>query len=177
MADVNITSLPVATSIGATTDYLELSKYTGAPGALYQSVRVTPQLIANQFAANISSSIEIVISNAGYALATGVQPYITVPYAATITGASMVAAPSGSLVVDIWRCTYGQFDGGSTHPVVGDSICDSNKLTISGGTKTQNSLANWTTSLNQGDVLALNISSASTVTQATVTLILARSAV
>lgn len=175
MANVPITSLPVATSLGPTTDYLEVSKYIGAPGATYQSVRATPQQIAGAMANSGISGLEYSISNLGSVLITGVQPYLTVPYNATITGATMVCAPTGSLTVDIWRTSYALFDGGSTHPVVADSICGGNPLIITTGTKTTSTLANWGTSLNSGDVLAFNISSASSATQATITLYLVRS--
>ena len=174
MANVPITSLPVSLSVGANTDYLEVSKYTGTPGALYQSVRATPQVLSNAVLSAISSGLEYTISNLGSALLTGVQPYITMPYAASITGATLVCSPSGSLTLDIWRCSYAQFDGGSTHPVSGDSITGGNPLTISSGTKATSTLSGWNKSLNQGDIIAFNISSASGVTQATVTLYLNR---
>ena len=174
MANVPITSLPVATSLGPTTDYLEVSKYINAPGATYQSVRATPQTVASAVVQSLVSGLEYSISNLGSVLVTGVQPYLTVPYNATITGATMVSAPTGSLTVDIWRTSYALFDGGSTHPVVADSICGGNPLSISSGTKTTSTLANWGTSLNQGDVLAFNISSVTNATQATITLYLNR---
>ena len=174
MANVPITSLPVAISLGATTDYLEVSKFIGAPGATYQSVRATPQTVASAMARSLVSGLEFIISNLGFVLITGVQPYLTVPYAATITGATMVSAPTGSITVDVWRCSYTQFDGGITHPVVADSITGGNPLIISSGTKVTSNLGGWNTSLNQGDVLAFNISSVASATEATITLYLNR---
>jgi len=175
MANVPITSLPVANSLGPTTDYLEVSKYINAPGATYQSVRATPQTVASALVQSLVSGLEYSISNLGSVLITGVQPYLTVPYNSTITGATMVIAPSGSLTVDIWRCSYAQFDGGVTHPVLADSITGGNPLIISSGTKVTSNLGSWGTSLNQGDVLAFNISSVASATQATITLYLNRS--
>ena len=172
MANVPITSLPVATSLGPTTDYLEVSKYIGAPGATYQSVRATPQTVASALVNSVVSGLEYSISNLGSVLITGAQPYLTVPYASVITGATMVIAPSGSLTVDIWACSYTQFEGGATHPVITDSICGGNPLTITGATKTTSTLSGWGTHLNKGDVLAFNISSAASATQATITLYL-----
>ena len=175
MANVPITSLPVANSLGPTTDYLEVSKYINAPGATYQSVRATPQTVASAMARSLVSGLEFIISNLGSTLVTGVQPYLTVPYAATITGATMVIAPGGSsLTVDIWRCRYAQFDSGVTHPVVADSIVGGNPLVITSDSKTTSNLGSWNTSLNQGDVLAFNISSATSATEATITLYLNR---
>jgi len=175
VANVPITSLPIAISLGPTTDYLEVSKFIGAPGAAYQSVRATPQTVASAMAKSMVSGLEFIISNLGYVLIPGVQPYLTVPYASTITGATMVCTPIGSLTVDIWRTSYTQFDGGVTHPVVADSICGSNPLFISSGTKTTSNLGSWGTSLNQGDVLAFNLSSVVSATEATITLFLNRS--
>ena len=174
MANVPITSLPVVTSVGAGTDYLEVSKYTGTPGALYQSVRATPQVLSNAVMTAITSGLEYTIYNLGSALINGVQTYVTMPYPATITGATLVCSPTGSIVLDIWRCTYGQFDGGSTHPAAGDSICGGNPLTISSGTKATSTLSGWNTSLGQGDILAFNVSGVSNVISATVTLYLNR---
>ena len=122
----------------------------------------------------IPAGLEYVFSNDGSYLLSGVQPYVTMPYAATITGASLVGSPSGTITVDIWRCNYAQFDGGVTHPVVGDSICGSNQLSISSGTKTTSNLSGWVISLNQGDILAFNISNVSGLTQATISLCLTR---
>jgi len=174
MANVPITSLPVAVALGPTTDYLEVSRYVGFPGATYQSYRCTPQQIANTFINNVPSGVEYVIYNAGYALTAGTQPFIQMPYTATIVGASLVAAPTGSITVDIWRTPYAQFDGGVTHPVLADTICDTNPLSISNGLKAISTLAGWSTNLNSTDVLAINLSGLVNVTQATVTLYLKR---
>ena len=174
MTNVPISTLPAAIAVGPTSDYLELSQYTGIPGALYRSVKVTPQQVSSTFANQVPTGVEYVISNQGSVLLTGVQPFITMPYTATITAAYLVASPTGSVTVDIWRCTYSQFDGGVTHPTVGDSICGGNPLVLSGGTKTQSTLSGWATTLNIGDVLAFNISSVSSSTQATIVLYLNR---
>jgi hypothetical protein len=175
MANVPITSLPVATSLGPTTDYLEVSKYVGAPGANYLSVRATPQLIANAFLNNVNSGVEYVISNLGSVLVTGVQPYFTMPYQGVITSAALVVSPSGSLSIDIWRTSYAQFDGGVTHPVASDSICGGNYLSITSGTKATSNLNSWTLSFGQGDILAINIQSVSSVTSANLSLYVSRS--
>ena len=175
MANVNITSLPIAIAIGPTTDYLELSQYTGTPGAPYASVRVTPSTLAtNVVLQSIPAGLEYTIANAGSPLVAGLQSYLTMPYAATITAATLVGSPSGTITIDIWRCTYAQFDGGATHPVANDSICGSNQLSISSGTKTTSNLSNWTCSLTQGDIIAFNISNVSGMTQATISLQLSR---
>lgn len=118
-----------------------------------------------------AAAIEFVIGTGSSPVTTGVQGYIEMPFAATINAARMLATPAGSIVVDIWRCTFAQFDGGNTHPVAADSITGGNPLTISAAVSVVNtSLAGWTVSLNAGDVLAFDVVSASTVSRATVSL-------
>lgn len=52
---------------------------------------------------------------------------------------------SGSCVIDMRKCTYTEYDDGSTHPVAGDSVCASAKLTISAANKVQEStFTGWT---------------------------------
>ena len=150
MANVPITSLPVATSLGPTTDYLEVSKYINAPGATYQSVRADFADRSKRRGAKscFRSGIQHFQSWLRSRYGRSAVPHGS--YNATITGATMVCAPTGSLTVDIWRTSYTLFDGGSTHPVVADSICGGNPLLISSGTKTTSTLANWGTSFKPG---------------------------
>lgn len=68
---------------------------------------------------------------------------------------------NGSVVVDVWKCTETDYDGGTTHPVVGDSITGGNPLTISAGSKATSDLVGWTLSLTEGDVLWYNVQSVS----------------
>jgi hypothetical protein len=83
-----------------------------------------------------------------------------VDVAQTINQVTMLADQTGSIVVDIWKCTYSAFDAGSTHPVVGDSITASDIPTISSGVKLQDSaLTSWNTTIAAGSVLAFNVKS------------------
>ncbi len=85
---------------------------------------------------------------------TGLQ----VPFDCTITGAVLVGDdPNGGAVIDIWKCTQVEYDGGATHPVVGDSITGGNPLTIGSGSQTTSTLIGWTTALTQGDFLWYNV--------------------
>jgi predicted P-loop ATPase/GTPase len=89
-----------------------------------------------------------------------------VPYACTIQSVELVADQSGSIVIDVWRDSYQNFP-----PVAGDSIAGSAKPTLSSAQKSQNTtLSGWTTTLTEGQYLAFNVDSASTVTRVVLTL-------
>lgn len=101
------------------------------------------------------------INGGGVQIATGVQRLdLVVPYACTITGWTLLADQSGSIVVDIWKDTYANYP-----PTVADTITASAKPTITTATKAQSStLTGWTTSLTAGDVLRFNVDSVTTCT-------------
>lgn len=116
-------------------------------------------------------NIEFVIDGGGATITTGVKGYITVDYAATILQATLLADQSGSIVVNIWKCTYAQFDAGSTHPVAGDKITASAPPTITTATKSQDStLTGWTVAISAGDILAFNVDSITTCQRVTLSL-------
>lgn len=118
-----------------------------------------------------TADISFLIDGGGSAIATGMKGYIEVPFACTIQRATLLADQSGSIVVDIFKCTYSQFDAGSTHPVSGDKITASAPPTISSATKAQDStLTGWTKTINAGDILAFNVNSITTVTRVTLSL-------
>jgi hypothetical protein len=115
--------------------------------------------------------LEFIIDGAGATITTGVKGYLQVPFACVITEASMLADQSGSIVVEIDRCTYANFDAGTTHPVSADKITASAPPTISSTTKSDDTtLVGWTTSLAAGDILAYRVNSVATVQRVTVIL-------
>lgn len=112
------------------------------------------------------SAIEFVIDGGGSALTTGIKGYLEVPFACTITQATLLADVSGSVVVNVYKDTYANYP-----PVVGDKITASAPPTISSATKSQDStLTGWTTSISAGDILAFNVDSATTITRVTISL-------
>jgi hypothetical protein len=120
---------------------------------------------------NLVRSFGITVDGGGSALSTGLKGYVSVPFDCAILSATMLADQSGSAVVDVWRCTYSQFDAGSTHPVSGDKITASAPPTITSTYKSQDAtLTGWTTTLSANDVLAFNVNSASTITKLTLVL-------
>jgi hypothetical protein len=173
VANETISQLPLSININGTKDLLEISRYTGAPGTGYTSMKIPPALIAGLSPITTATAIEFIIgASPGYTLNTGLAGYLTAPYGGTINSASMVASDTGSITVDIWLCTYLQFDAGVTHPVAGDSICGGNPPAITSGVKYTNaSLLGWTTAFSAGNVFAFNVSSTShTISQVTLTL-------
>ncbi len=115
------------------------------------------------------AGLQVIIDGAGSPLIVGEKGYIDAPFACIIDKVKLLAKPSGSVKVDIWKCTYAQFDGGATHPVDGDSICGGNEPEIAASTKYQDStLTGWTRELNEGDALAFNVDSCTDITGVTV---------
>ena len=106
-------------------------------------------------------SFGITIDGGGSAITTGVKGYVQIPYNGTITGWTILADQSGSIVVDVWKDTFANYP-----PLVADSIAGSEKPTLSSVIKNQDlALSTWTTSVTAGDIIAFNVDSASTVTR------------
>jgi Collagen triple helix repeat (20 copies) len=137
---------------------------TGAPGAAGAQGPVGP-------AGPNASAFVMVLDGGGTVLTTGMKGFVEVPFTGTLTQADLVADRSGSITVNIWKCTYAQFDAGATHPVAADAITGSTPPKIISGVKsTDSTLASWNTALTAGDVLAINVDSVATIQRVTVTL-------
>ena len=94
------------------------------------------------------------------------------PFAGSISEVRLFADQTGSIVLDLWKDTYNNFP-----PTVADSICGSAKPTLSSASKYRDTtLSGWTTNFNVGDVVRVNVDSASTLTRVTLALRLDRSA-
>ena len=105
------------------------------------------------------TSFGITIDGGGSVVATGLKGYIYIPYAATITGWTILGDQAGSCVVDILSGAYSAF------PTLA-SIAGSEKPTISGSTKGQDlSLGTWTTALAADTVIGINVDSCSSITR------------
>ena len=106
----------------------------------------------------LTSSINFVISGGGASIQTGLQGWLQCPFPGTIQSVTLLGDQSGSITVDIWKCTYSAYAPG-THPVAGDSITASAVPAIaSSGVKfTDSTLSGWTTTINAGDILAFNV--------------------
>lgn len=92
--------------------------------------------------------------------------YLEMPTSMVITEARLFADVSGSIVLDIWKDSYNNFP-----PTDDDSITASAPPTLAGAQKSEdNTLSGWTTLISEGDILAINVDSATTVKQVTLSL-------
>lgn len=116
------------------------------------------------------AGICFVIDGQSTVIGTGIKGYLSVPFNCTINSSTLLADQSGSIVVNIYKCTYSQFNP-TTHPAVGDKITASAPPTISSAKKASDTtLTGWTITITAGDVLGFNVDSCATITKATITL-------
>ena len=102
-------------------------------------------------------------------LSANAKAEYTVPFDCTITGGQILASKalgtSGvvSAVVDVWReATEADYDGGSTHPAVGDTIVGGGgtKPTVTAGNRAAISVTGWASvTLTKNDILVFNLDS------------------
>ena len=111
-------------------------------------------------------SLQFIIDGGGSAITTGEKGHLEVPFGITITGWTILADQSGSIVVDVWKDTYANFP-----PTVADTIAGTEKPTLSTAQKNQDlALSTWTTAVAAGDILAFNVDSVATVTRVLVSM-------
>ena len=111
-------------------------------------------------------TLTFIIDGGGSAITTGQKGHLEIPFACTITQATLLADQSGSIVIDIWKDTYANFP-----PIDADSITASAPPTLSSAQKSQDStLTGWTTAIAAGDILAFNVDSVATVERVTLSL-------
>jgi hypothetical protein len=98
----------------------------------------------------------------GSAIVAGAIADLYMSFAADIESVTMLADQSGSAVVDIWKVPYATYPATSAN-----SICGSNKPTLSSAAKSQDTvLAGWSTlSVLQGDCIRFHVDSATTITR------------
>jgi len=113
-----------------------------------------------------TASLTFIIDGGGSAITTGEKGHLEIPFACTISRATMMADQAGSIVVDIWKDTYANFP-----PTDADSITAAAPPTIAAAQKSQDAtLTDWTTAIAAGDILAFNVDSAATITRVTISL-------
>ncbi len=116
------------------------------------------------------ATIVFLIDGGGSAISTGIKGDVLVTFAGTIQSATLLADQTGSIVVDIWKSTYAGFP-----PTSGNSITGGSPPTIASADSSQDTtLSGWTTAISAGDILRINVASASTVTRVTLALGIAR---
>lgn len=136
------------TLIAAVTTLTELNYLSGATSAIQTQINTAK-----------TTSFGITIDGGGSAITTGSKGYIIVPQGMTITGWTIVADQSGSIVIDVKRSTYSGFPTTAT-------IAGSEKPTLSSAQKNQDlTLTSFTTSIASGDIIEFVVDSAATVTR------------
>jgi len=125
----------------------------------FRTLRDVPAVRKAQVGLTIGNGVDVITAGPK-------DVYAVVPFNGTVTAWTLLADQAGSIVVDVWSDTYGNFP-----PTVADTIAGSEKPTLSGARKAQDeSLTTWDTTVTAGDVIAFNVDSASTVTRVTLTL-------
>jgi hypothetical protein len=113
-----------------------------------------------------TSSVDVIIEGQNYPIDIGRKVAVRVPYDCVLTECMMLADQSGSMVVDIWKDTYGNYP-----PDNSDSIVSTSPPTLSGTDHSIDTiLAGWTTALAEDDILAFNVDSCSVITRVTISL-------
>lgn len=132
----------------------------GTTGQILTSAGDATPTWADQF-----TSITFVFSGAGSPILPGYAGDLQIPFAGTITEATLVADQTGSTVIAISKSSYAGFPGSLA------SIVASAPPTLTAAQKSVNStLTGWTTSIAAGDILRFSVTSASSVTSVTLTL-------
>jgi hypothetical protein len=107
-----------------------------------------------------------VIDGGGSTITTGIKGDLMIDFACTISGVTLLADQSGSIVIDIWKAAYASYP-----PVDGGSITASAPPTITTDTDSQDTtLTGWTTSISANDTLRFNVDSVTSIQRVTLTL-------
>jgi hypothetical protein len=135
----------------------------GSVGAISSGTTVHSALVS---IADSPTTINLIIDGGGSAITAGIKGDVELPFSGVLTGAKILADQSGDIVFDLWKQVFASFP-----PTVTETITASAKPTIAGGISYEDtSLTGWTTTFAAGDILRINVDSASTITRATLSL-------
>jgi hypothetical protein len=129
----------------------------------------TGGFVVDTFGASVGlAELPFIISGGGVAITTGVKGFLPIPFGATIIGWSIIADQAGSISIDILRANNAvpsvSIVGGGTKPTLTAAQFVGNTAP-----------SGWaTTLLAAQDYLGFSVASVATVTQATLTLFLAK---
>ena len=144
------------------------SDYTITLPAAGGAVNEVLQYDASQNASFVSNTrtLNFIIDGGGSAITTGIKGVVVLDGDYTVTGWTIIADQSGSIVVDVNRATYTNFP--TTASIAGTEL-----PTLSTTQKNEDlALSTWTTTLSARDVLEFQVDSVTTVTRVTVALCL-----
>lgn len=115
-------------------------------------------------------SKQITLDGQGSVLGAGTNFLVRFNSSMTVRGWALLSEQSGSVQLDIRKCTYAQYDAGATHPVSGDSIVASAPPQITSAVKNQDTtLTGWTTGVVSNDLWQITITSATSIKKAYLT--------
>lgn len=136
------------------------SRANSATGGAVDSVNGQTGVVVITEGVN-EDSFGIVVDGAGTAITTGSKGVRYIPFDCTVTGWDIRSDISGSCVFDVKRS--------------GVSLAGTEKPTLTASTSNQDlALSTWTTSLLTGDVVEFVVDSASTLTRATLTILVTK---
>lgn len=108
----------------------------------------------------------IVIDGSGSTITTGISGDLIIPFNCVIQSVTLLADQSGSIVIDIWKDTLGNYP-----PTDSVSITASTPPTITSDTDSQNTtLSSWTKTISANDTLRFNVDSVTSITRCTLIL-------
>lgn len=172
LASPTLTGTPAAPTAtpGTNTTQLATTAFVAALGALKQDAHAFLTALAGLATSPLIHTVTFIIDGAGQVVSTGVKGDLVLDYAHSITGVTLLADQSGSVVVDIWRDTYANYP-----PTVADTITAAAKPTLSSAAKSKDTtLTGWSKDGNAGDSYRFNVDSAATLTRVSVILTLTR---
>lgn len=116
---------------------------------------------------NILTALEFIIDGGGATITTGEKGHLDVPFDCIIQEVEALADQPGAIKIDIWKDTYANFP-----PTDADTITGGNEPEITAGNQKykDTTLTGWTTLLAEGNILAFNVDSITTITRVTVSL-------
>jgi hypothetical protein len=162
------TNLTGAVNIAsATVQYLSGTNYIANSSSVTGTTLSGALDWLNTNKSGVSASIEMVVDGGGSAITTGSKGFIKIPFAATITGWELVADVTGSIQLDVKKCTYAAYPTTS-------SIVGSNPPLISSGVKNTGDAATWTTAITDGDYIEFVVDSAATITKLTASILVSK---
>jgi hypothetical protein len=171
--DSDLTAIAALTTTSYGRAFLALADAAAARTALaLGSLATASAVTTSQLPATYQTgTIQIAVDNGSTVLSTGIAARFVVPFTCTVTSWEILANTSGSIQFDIWKVVYASYP-----PTISNTITASAKPLISSATKaTSSTLTGWTTLLTAGDVVFINIDSATTIASAVLALSVTRS--
>lgn len=173
VASADFDSVGIGSIIGRVEGSFEAA-LAGLPDFKVTAKLTSPYVLAEMLHQNVGTTytdhLDVILDGLGEVLQVGSRGTLTFDYPCTIAGWKIVGLPSGSISVDLWKASSGNFP-----PTIADSITGSSPPTVSSDDEASSStLTDWDTALIAGDVLMVYILSCSDMTLATLGLKLNR---